>query len=770
LSNPDNTIQSQYKEFICEENFLLAWERVRYFDRPDSRDWLDLKIFAANREHNIEILRQSVIDRVFEPSWPEIKYIPKKSLTLRPMAMLAVTDRIVLQAIGNVIASRGRPRLAVVSNKQSFANVLTERGQKPLFSKWKRQYRLFQDKYLKLVEEGNLWVAETDATAFYETIEHEYLLKALVDIEFIDDEIAIRLRSYLSVWSSVRHGQYVTRGIPQDCLTSDLLANVFLYELDREFATKDYYYLRYVDDIRLLGVTKESVQRGLISLDMSIKSLGLLLQTKKTIIREVKDLSAESDRLADQLSDIDRRFADSLKYSDDGLPDPILAVPINDLAAIADNDEITNLDADELHGISDLFEPNDDVQPPFAKLIAEIYQEGLEELQRDIQEIYWQSLKNLDNADFPFAERHLKFALYRLNPNPAITKAVLSVYVDRPWLSQVIAHYLRKIENDSYLVDFLKNVISTHNVYDSIVALAIELLMQKGISLREFGVMFKRWILDGEKQWYLQEACILALGEYDDNQSALLKCFDSPSSTVRRMSLIQSLRQAGNQDEALYIASQAVTDPSSDVTNTLVYLLYNEWGLSIAKLKSTNVSIPEHCLIYAKGYDSSLPDIQADYIRLILRKRYSVTFTVELDFKLLLGTSYKRAADFLWQSENSYLSNPSRYVSQLDLFHETLLFPLLVDKLAAKSSYQELTNVELTNRIEMLGNKEPRLTTFVGSIKECRRLRANPETHSRFHRQLTYTNPITWQQRNALKRRLIGGYQELTQWLEEDSL
>jgi len=67
---------SAYEMFISPENFRLAWERVRYFDRIDSRDWIGLKVFAANRDHNLETLRQSVIEKAFEPSYPEIKYLP----------------------------------------------------------------------------------------------------------------------------------------------------------------------------------------------------------------------------------------------------------------------------------------------------------------------------------------------------------------------------------------------------------------------------------------------------------------------------------------------------------------------------------------------------------------------------------------------------------------------------------------------------------------------------------------------------------------------
>ncbi len=138
---------SPYELFISSENFRLAWERVRYFDRPDSQDWIGLKVFAANRDYNLEALRQSVNERTFEPSYPEVRYMPKPSLTLRPMAILAISDRVVFQAIANVIAEKARAALAMIANRQSFANVLQEPDTVALFVHWKRQHRLFQNKF-----------------------------------------------------------------------------------------------------------------------------------------------------------------------------------------------------------------------------------------------------------------------------------------------------------------------------------------------------------------------------------------------------------------------------------------------------------------------------------------------------------------------------------------------------------------------------------------------------------------------------------------------
>jgi hypothetical protein len=138
---------------------------------------------------------------------------------------------------------------------------------------------------------------------------------------------------------------------------------------------------------------------------------------------------------------------------------------------------------------------------------------------------------------------------------------------------------------------------------------------------------------------------------------------------------------------------------------------------------------------------------------------------VQVDFHALGGSHYDRAADFLWHAENSYFANPSRYVSQLDLFHEELLYPILVDKMRWKGTDHELARVDLGDRIEYLAKNKKELAAFGSALVECHRLRCScPESHTRLHKELTATAPVDWRQRDGLKKRLVAAYQELTEW------
>jgi retron-type reverse transcriptase len=249
LPNPNTT--SAFDLFISHENFQLAWERVRYFDRPDSRDWIGLKVFAANHNHNLEVLRQSIIQRTFVPSAPEIKYFPKASQTLRPMAIMAVKDRVVFQAIANVIAEKGRSTLSIIANRQSFANILQEPDKIPIFIHWEQQHQKFQKRFTTLFDQGNVWLVETDIAAFYEMIDHKRLFEILLRNGFLDEPVLSYLEAYLPIWALIKKGNKASRGVPQGCLASDMLAGVYLHELDEMLAAHECHYLRYVDDISI---------------------------------------------------------------------------------------------------------------------------------------------------------------------------------------------------------------------------------------------------------------------------------------------------------------------------------------------------------------------------------------------------------------------------------------------------------------------------------------------------------------------------------------
>lgn len=741
LSFPDINKIKQQDFFVSPENFRLAWERVRYFDRSDSRDWVGLKVFAANRDYNLEILQQSVIHKTFEPSPPEIKYFPKQSQTLRPMAILPISDRVVFQAIANVVAEYGRTTLSLIANRQSFANVLHQPEIIQMFHPWKEQYSSFQAKYGELIDEGNSWVVETDIAAFYETIDHSKLFETLRNGNYLDDTVLEYLKTYLPIWASVRREQKSPRGLPQGCLSSDLLANVCLAELDTELATREYHYLRYVDDIRLVADKKSKVQRGLINLDKSLKSLGLLLQSKKTVVRGIMQKEFEFDRLSSVLSDLDRRYKEQMIITKTGETDSLVEPSLHDIAG---------------QGFD--FDPDQPIENP---------PENPENVQNELSTIFWQAIDGLGSN--PYAERHMRYCLWRLSPDDSIRDFVVQNLLERPWITNLFCYYLSKCKLSDDNLSYLHTIIAEHDVYDSVVAGIIDMLLKKNISLRQHHGQFRRWLMNPERDWILLSVVATALGASADNLIVLVKVLENPfiNPIVRRSALIQASKLAKTIHEAVPILRLGILDNTPIVVDSALYLLYVDWGLNIEKLSLQEMQKPsEYCLAIAKGYDESLPQYQPCYIRYVFAKDYNVNFTKPFDFHSILNSDYDRANSFLWQAQTSYMTNPSRYVSQLDLFHEEILFPILVDKLKWKANKEELVKISLPDRMNYLRNNHSELTVFASAISECHRLRSScTEAHTRLDKVTDITSPVTWRQRNDLKKNLSGAYQELSTWL-----
>ncbi|NJM76990.1 MAG: hypothetical protein HC852_15880 [Acaryochloridaceae cyanobacterium RU_4_10] len=331
-----------------------------------------------------------------------------------------------------------------------------------------------------------------------------------------------------------------------------------------------------------------------------------------------------------------------------------------------------------------------------------------------MKRLFWQTHKDLSlSKEENFVERHLRFCLYRLEADLSIAEAVLPYLVDRPWLSQCIHSHLRKNNLDQKSIQDLMQIVETHKVYDDIPTLAIETLINQGISLRPLHGLFRRWLTENNRDWALLAAAATALGENTDNMSVLLNSIESPlySPSVRRAALIQALRTK-NKHEALGIVKLAIDSNEPILLDTLLYLLYVERNASLESLNLGNRKIlSQYCIAVARGYDDSLPHLEECYIKHIFTRNYKVTITAPIDFHKLLGAKeHARASGFLWQAEQSYLSNPSRYVSQLNLFHEELLYPIFVDKLQLKASKEEAKTVALRNKLDMILKKSRVIT------------------------------------------------------------
>jgi len=270
-------------------NLRLAWRRITTGGNHQYKR-LYRRLYYAYEvalEANLKDLRQRIIGGTFQPQSPERIYLPKASGLHRPLALLNLEDQIVLQAFANLAAKRLQKRRAPLQFKVVFSNILQKPDSIFFFRQWQLTYGAFQRRIRKHYEGGMRWVGDFDLAAFYDTISHELLLKTLYPRTTSGD--LTWFAECFSTWSSTSAASRHGHGIPQGPLASDFLAECFLLPIDLALQQRDGY-MRYVDDVRLLGRTEDDVRESLIELEQHCRERGLIPQAGKFAIKRAKNV------------------------------------------------------------------------------------------------------------------------------------------------------------------------------------------------------------------------------------------------------------------------------------------------------------------------------------------------------------------------------------------------------------------------------------------------------------------------------------------------
>lgn len=124
-------------------------------------------------------------------------------------------------------------------------------------------------KYISLHIGRPIYFFQTDIKSFYDTISHSLLMSKLrqrIADERIISLIDIAIKNpIVDIKDTNSTFLYKNRGIPQGLAISNILAQIYLQDIDNSMAKRDGLYLRYVDDILLLNVdlhvTKKVIQK-----------------------------------------------------------------------------------------------------------------------------------------------------------------------------------------------------------------------------------------------------------------------------------------------------------------------------------------------------------------------------------------------------------------------------------------------------------------------------------------------------------------------------
>jgi RNA-directed DNA polymerase len=244
------------EQILSRENLELAWSVVK---RNDGAAGVDRKTIRATDEH----LKQhwpDILDKLmagqYKPAAIRAVQIPKANGGIRTLGIPTVQDRLIQQAIHQVLSAELDPMMSEHSygfrpNRSAHDAVSAARGH---------------------IAQGKSWVVDIDLKSFFDQVNHDRLM-SLLGKQIRDKRVLALIGRYLRAPQRQADGtqQKRTRGTPQGGPLSPLLANIYLDPMDKELEKRGIAFVRYADDIALFLSSERAAQRVLESLKEWLK-------------------------------------------------------------------------------------------------------------------------------------------------------------------------------------------------------------------------------------------------------------------------------------------------------------------------------------------------------------------------------------------------------------------------------------------------------------------------------------------------------------------
>ena len=223
----------------------------------------------------------------FAPKGMSTIDVPKAGGTTRPGSLLTMEDRLAYTYYLGACFPRIREAVHWARNVVDYSYPLASGDEA---TKWVKNafegWRAFRERSLELLSEGYTFVVFSDISGFYENIDLSILSSDLRSVG-VTDAIIRPLSTCLNRWAEPRR-----RGIPQGATPSDILAKLYLNNIDLALRDRGMTHLRYVDDYRLFCSSRVEAKRALVLLSELLRNRGLNVQSAKSQI-----VSAEQARL-----------------------------------------------------------------------------------------------------------------------------------------------------------------------------------------------------------------------------------------------------------------------------------------------------------------------------------------------------------------------------------------------------------------------------------------------------------------------------------------
>ncbi len=254
-------------KILSRENMQSAYMKVKANKGAGGVDGIEIEDIDEYLRENWTDIRERILKRKYKPQ-PVLRVeIPKPAGGVRKLGIPTVVDRIIEQAIVQVISPIADPHFS----EYSYGFRPGRRAQQAVI------------RLLEYLNDGYTYIVDIDLEKFFDNVPQDKLM-TLVHKLINDPDTESLISKYLKAGVMVKGKLEETNlGTPQGGNLSPLLSNIMLNELDRELEARGLHFVRYADDCVIAVGSNAAANRVMHSITGWIeRKLGLKVNMTKT--------------------------------------------------------------------------------------------------------------------------------------------------------------------------------------------------------------------------------------------------------------------------------------------------------------------------------------------------------------------------------------------------------------------------------------------------------------------------------------------------------
>ena len=257
------------EEVLSRGNMSLALKRVKANKGSAGVDEMTVEDLEPYLEAEWPRIRKELLEGRYKPTAVRRVMIPKADGGERPLGIPTVVDRLIQQAVHQVIS----PIFEKGFSESSY-------GYRP-----GRSAQQAMEQARRFVAQGRRWVVDIDLEKFFDRVNHDILMDR-VERKVKDGRITKLIRRYLEA-GVMEDGLTIasTEGTPQGGPLSPLLSNILLDDLDKELERRGSSFCRYADDCNIYVHSQRAGERVMASVTKYLlETLKLKVNEKKSAV------------------------------------------------------------------------------------------------------------------------------------------------------------------------------------------------------------------------------------------------------------------------------------------------------------------------------------------------------------------------------------------------------------------------------------------------------------------------------------------------------